>query len=58
MPERLRPELWSVPVCSKAEIIDKVGWQSRRRESRESTAPWKAAHKEVLQEEREGHLSG
>lgn len=47
-----------MPVRSKAEIIDKVGWQSHRRESTESTARRRAARREVLQEEREGHLSG
>lgn len=52
MPERLQLELWSVPVCSKAEIIDKVGWQSHRRESTESMAHRKTAHREVFLEER------
>ena len=52
MPERLPSELWSVSVCSKAEV--KVGWQGHRRESRESMAHRKAAHREVYLEEREG----
>lgn len=47
-----------MPVPSDVGIIDKVSGQSRRRERMASTARRKATHREVLQEEREGCLSG
>lgn len=47
-------ELWSVPACSRAQIIDKVDWECHRKESAESMACRKAAHREVILEKRGG----